>query len=80
MHWLPNWKKYQKKGVGLPLTTIQTWLQYANTFICCKMIVEIYLHLITISAKKQDLSISNAEARQLAVMKEVLYDQQQVYL
>lgn len=31
-----------------------------------------------ISAKKQDLSISNAEARQLAVMKEVLYDQQQV--
>ena len=44
------------------------------------MIVEIYLHLITISAKKQDLSISNAEARQLAVMKEVLYDQQQVFL
>lgn len=34
--------------------------------------------LCKISAKKQDLSISNAEARQLAVMKEVLYDQQQV--
>lgn len=30
-------------------------------------------------AKKQDLSISNAEARQLAVMKEVLYDQQQLH-
>lgn len=74
MHWLLDLKKSLKRKVCTGVYKLYT-CQVNQSKIYLKCLSEIYLK---ISAKKQDLSISNAEARQLAVMKEVLYDQQQV--
>lgn len=75
MHWLLNLKKSLKKKVCNDIWIIHMPDEMKSTL---NPFLEFIWILRKISAKKQDLSISNAEARQLAVMKEVLYDQQQV--
>lgn len=74
MHWLLDLKKSLKRKVYINYTHAR----WSKTKSIWNAFLKFIWILRKISAKKQDLSISNAEARQLAVMKEVLYDQQQV--
>lgn len=78
MHWLLDLKKSLKRKVCTGIYINYTHARWIKAKSIWNALLKFIWILRKISAKKQDLSISNAEARQLAVMKEVLYDQQQV--